>query len=440
MSGTTTSAVDASRGDSSDAFLGATRSSLSSRPRGGPPWLAARRSEAAARIEAAGLPSPNDEAFRVTQLSRVLRTAYSLLPGARVASPFDGLSLARVRLDNGRVETDGIGALDGLEVRTLADVLAKEPALVEPHLGRLAALEDGFVAQNTALFEDGLVVVARGRKKPTALHVAYSGSATKPAFATPRVLVIAEPGSQLDLVESHAASGEYLESSVTEVFVGANARVEHVRVELGSERGGALATIAVRQGKDSRYLSRIFGFGGKLTRVDVRVELSEEGAETSLDGLFLAGRGALVDHHTSVVHASPRCTSRQRYKGVADSDGVGIFDGTVVVRSGASGTEAHQESRNLLLSNDAIIHAKPHLEIDTDDVRCSHGATIGRLDAAQLFYLRSRGIDATVARSLLTYAFAREVTASVSDATVRAVLEDLIAARLPSGDRAKELA
>jgi Fe-S cluster assembly protein SufD len=213
-----------------------------------------------------------------------------------------------------------------------------------------------------------------------------------------------------------------------------------VRIELGSKPASALAAIAVRQGRDSRYRSRVFTLGGGLTRVDLRVALEEEGGDCSLDGLYLATAGALVDHHTRIVHASPRCTSRERYKGILDGDGVAVFDGTIVVDRGASGTEAHQENRNLLLSNDAVVHAKPHLEIDTDDVRCSHGATVGRLDPEQLFYLRSRGIDPEVARSLLTYAFAREMVATVTRADLRELLEELVATQLPSGRAARELA
>ncbi|HVW25449.1 MAG TPA: Fe-S cluster assembly protein SufD [Polyangiaceae bacterium] len=427
--------------ESAHAFSGTALSALASRPRGGPPWLEERRAEAASRFDATGFPAPNDEAFRFTELGRVLRVPYASVPARRVSSPLDRLAARRIHIDGGRVDVAGLGDEAGVEVRRLRDVLDEAPARLEPYLAALAASHDGFVAQNTALLDDGVVVVVRAGTKAGPLHLAYSGGVASPAFATPRAVVVAERGSELDLVESHAGDGEYLENAVTEVFVGEGASVEHVRMALGSERSAAVATIAVRQSRDSRYRSRILSFGGsKLTRVDLRVELAEQGAECSLDGVFLADGGSLVDHHTRVVHGSPRCTSSQRYRGIADGHGVGVFDGTVIVRPGASGTEAHQESRNLLLSNDATVHAKPHLEIDTDDVRCSHGATVGRLDPAQLFYLRSRGIDESVARSLLTYAFAREVVSGVGRADVREVLEEIVADRLPSGLIAKELA
>jgi Fe-S cluster assembly protein SufD len=429
-------------GGPTDGLLAATTTALSRRPRGGPAWLEARRAEAAAQLERIGFPSSRDESFRFTPLAGLLRVPYLPRPDQHSAptSVFDRFPGRRIRIENGRLQGALPGAETGVEIRGMAEVLAREPGLLEPHLSRLAAGEHGFVAQNTALFDDGIVIVARARKKSELIHLAYAGGGSRPTLGTPRVLVIAEAESELAIVETHAPGGEYLESSVTEVFLGAGAAFEHVRIELGSKPASTLATVAVRQGRDSRYRSRVFSFGGGLTRVELRVALEEEGGDCSLDGLYLAPAGALVDHHTRIVHASPRCTSRERFKGILDGDGVAVFDGTIVVNRGASGTEAHQENRNLLLSNDAVVHAKPHLEIDTDDVRCSHGATVGRLDPAQLFYLRSRGIDPEVARSLLTYAFAREMVATVTRADLRELLEELVATQLPSGMAARELA
>ena len=431
------------RAEPADGLLEATTTALSGRPRRGPAWLEERRNEAASQLERTGFPSARDEAFRFTPLGSVLRVPYVMRPDVEpqgvTTSAFDRIPGRRVRLERGR--TQGLTShAGGVEVRGMAELLAREPGLLEPHLARLAAFDHGFEAHNTALFEDGVVVIARAQSRGELIHIEYTGNGSRPTLGTPRVLVIAEPESELTLVETHAGAGEYLENSIGEVFLGAGAALEHVRVDLGSKPAAGLATVAVRQGRDSRYRSRVFTFGGGLTRVDLRVSLEEAGGDCSLEGLYLAPAGALVDHHTKIVHASPRCTSRERYKGILDGDGVAIFDGTVVVHRGASGTEAHQENRNLLLSNDAVVHAKPHLEIDTDDVRCSHGATVGRLDPAQLFYLRSRGIDAQIARSLLTFAFAREVVQTVGRAELREFLEEVVAARLPSGAAARELA
>jgi Fe-S cluster assembly protein SufD len=256
------------------------------------------------------------------------------------------------------------------------------------------------------------------------------------------VIVALEPGSDVTLLETHVSlpGREHFENSCTEVSVGANARLEHVRVHHGAANASSYADLSVRLERDSRYASRLFTFGGALTRVDLGVAFRGPGAECELDGLYLAHAAEMVDHHTVVDHAVPRCTSRQRYRGIVDGNGAAVFDGTVFVRPGADKTAAHQENKNLLLSSDANVHTKPHLEIDTDDVKCSHGATVGRLDQNQLFYLRSRGMDATTARSLLTYAFARQVAESIADERVRAAVEDAIAERLPNGAAMKELA
>jgi Fe-S cluster assembly protein SufD len=439
MTETSTGTRSATRTEPREGLVAAMSAALSQRPKNGPAWLEARRAEAASRLELTGFPAATDEAFRFTPLAAVLRVPYAPRGPSRshATAAFGNLNLPSIRIENGRVGE--IPASTGVEVRRIADVLRQEPGLLDPYLGRLAASEQGFVAQNTALFEDGVMVVARPRAKG-ASHLAYTGNAAEPTLVTPRVVVVAEPESELTLIESHAAEGDYLESAVTELFIGGGAAVEHVRADLGAPKVASLSTIVARQGRDSRYRSRIFGFGGSLGRVEARVLLEEPGAECSLDGLYLAGSGALLDHHTVIDHLSPRCSSRERYKGILDGNGVAVFDGTIIVRRGASGTEAHQENRNLLLSNEAVVHAKPHLEIDTDDVRCSHGATVGRLDPAQLFYLRSRGIDAEVARSLLTYAFAREMVATVTLPELREALEELIAERLPSGALARGLA
>jgi Fe-S cluster assembly protein SufD len=231
-----------------------------------------------------------------------------------------------------------------------------------------------------------------------------------------------------------------LDSAVTEIAVGDGARVEHVRVHHGEPGTASVATVAVGLGRNGHFASRVFTFGGAPARLDLRVALQGEGAECVLDGLYVARAGELVDHQTTIDHAKPRCASRERYKGAIDGEGTAVFDGTVVVRAGASGTEAHQENRNLCLSPDAVVHAKPHLEIDTDDVKCSHGATVGRLDPDQLFYLRARGLGADVARSVLTFAFAREMVEPISDEALRSALESTIAGLLPNGAMARELA
>jgi len=408
----------------------------------------AHRTHALSVLEASGFPSPKDEAWRFTPLRDLLRVPYcrrsapTRVEDLVLPSLYDDGG-ARVVLVNGSPRLGSVPTtVGGLEVHRLRDLLTSAPERLATHLGRIAPLDHGFLAQNAASFDDGLVVVAppRARGRVHLVHVAAAG--TEPTLSTPRVLVMAEKESEVSLVETHLSlpGAPHFENSVTEVSVGEGARVDHVRVHHGARHASAYGAVAVRQQANSSYKSRTFTFGGKLTRVDLYVTFEGTGAECALDGLYLAHGGEVVDHRTVIDHARPRCTSRERYKGIVDDDGLAVFDGTVFVRQGADRTEAHQENRNLLLSNDAVVHTKPHLEIDTDDVKCSHGATVGRLDPAQLFYLRSRGMDAAVARSLLTYAFAREMAAPVSDIALRASLESSIAALLPGGDAVRGLA
>jgi Fe-S cluster assembly protein SufD len=331
----------------------------------------------------------------------------------------------------------------GVEVTTLAQALTDGPRRLEPWLGRVVPPAQGFVAQNTALFGDGVVVAAAPQSRGGVLHIRYeAGDSATPTLSLPRLLVLLDAGSELTLVEHYApgpASGKRLESSVTEIVLAEGAQLEHVRIVDGHQASSVISSVGVVQARASRYTSRVFTFGGTLSRLDLGIRLDGHDAECTLEGLYFAGQGERVDHHTRVEHAVPRTTSREEYKGILDGDGLSVFDGTVVVRRGASRTVAHQENRNLLLSNEATAHAKPHLEIDTDDVKCSHGATVGRLDPAQLFYLRSRGIDADVARALLTFAFGRELIGRVGDVAVRERLERSFAALLPGGVAAREV-
>jgi Fe-S cluster assembly protein SufD len=445
MNDTSSLTKDTGRKEPAEAvsgLLAATLAEIAKRKRTEPSWLAGIRHESARWLESHGFPLPNEESWRFTPIRPLLRNPYEFLPGRPGPAPVDNLEPHAVVLVNGRPE-GALGSASGVDVMRLSEALEREPEPVERYLGRVAIVRDGFAAANMALFEDGLLVVVRPGAKAGPIHLSVvSAPGVRPTLSTPRVLVVAEPMSEVRIVESRrsAGTGPHLDSAVTEIVVGDGARVEHIRDHRGEPGSASVATVAVGLGRDSHFSSRVFTFGGAPARLDLRVTFEGEGAECHLDGLYVARTGDLVDHQTTIDHGKPRCTSRERYKGVVGGEGVAVFDGTVVVRPGASGTEAHQENRNLCLSPDAVVHSKPHLEIDTDDVKCSHGATVGRLDPAQLFYLRARGIDADVARSVLTYAFAREMVEGISDEGLRGALEATIAGLLPNGAMARELA
>jgi len=252
--------------------------------------------------------------------------------------------------------------------------------------------------------------------------------------------VLAEPRSEATLVETYLArqGSKHLVSTVTEVSLEDGARLEHVRVTEGVDDGHHIASLAVRQGRASSYVSRVVTLGGTLSRVDLRLTLDGEGAEARLHGAYHASGNDLVDHHTFIDHVSPHCSSHESYRGIVDGGAHAVLDGIIAVRRDAQKTSAHQELHNLLLSDAATVNAKPHLEIDTDDVACSHGATVGALDEEQLFYLRSRGIPETSARAMLTYAFLRSVIDDIGHAPLRERLTRAVLERLPYGDSLEE--
>lgn len=409
-----------------------------------PLWLEARRRAARERFRAAGLPRATDEAWRLTPLRSLLSAAYAPAPSSAASIP-EGLlgeTALRVALVNGQPRI--MGAPAGLEIASIRDTLQSSPARLEPYLAALSGGHSGFAEASTAAFEDGACIfVSAGQKIEAPLELTFAElGGDGPALSQPRVLVVLEPNSELLLVESHVTSGARgrLTNAVSEIFIGDNATLRHVRCVDGAEGATSIALLCVRQSRDSRYVSRNFAVGGALTRLDLHLGFDGPGAEAVLDGLYVGVANEHVEQHVTVDHSASHCTSHQKYKGVLADRARGVFDGTIVVARGTKATVAHQENRNLVLSNEAIAHTKPHLEIDADDVKCSHGATVGRLDREQLFYLRSRGISAERAKAILTLAFAREMTDRVENAALRAALSRRVLERGPSALELEELA
>jgi Fe-S cluster assembly protein SufD len=266
-----------------------------------------------------------------------------------------------------------------------------------------------------------LLFLSRGGERPAALH--------------PRVVLVAEPGSRLCVVETHAGlpdgDAPYLSNPVTDLHAGEGASVEHYRVQLEGPRAFHVSALHGRQARDTRCLSLNVDLGGRLVRHDLGWVLAGEGAEARLDGLYVTRGDQHVDNHTVLDHASPHGTSREVYKGILDDRSRTVFNGRIVVRPGAQRTDAKQSNPNLILSGGALARTRPQLEIYADDVKCTHGATIGRLDEEAVFYLRSRGLDDLDARQLMLLAFADEVLASIAPAALREPLQAAVAARLP---------
>jgi Fe-S cluster assembly protein SufD len=414
------------------------------------PWLVGLREEALRRFCNTGFPTLRDEDWKYTNVTPITSGHFSLQPPASTAAHqlaaehIDRLALPDAQL---LVFVDGqyAPALShqndlpaGLILSNLAAVLNGPPGFLQARVQAVLDLPrngyaSGFAALNFAYMADGAYVhLAEGTTLSTPIHLLFIASTPDLATHT-RNLVVAEHDSQVSIVEHHVALGapRYFTNVVTDLVLGRAARVEHYKLQDESRQAFHVAAVNAELLRQTHLLSASFALGGALTRTDIQIGLNAEGAECALDGLYMADGRQHVDHHTRVDHARPRCTSRELYKGVLAGAARGVFNGKVFVRPDAQHSDAAQTNRNLLLSEHATVDTKPQLEIWADDVKCSHGATVGQLDADQIFYLRSRGMDDAAARALLTYAFANEMVERVGLLPLRARLGALLRERLP---------
>jgi Fe-S cluster assembly protein SufD len=302
----------------------------------------------------------------------------------------------------------------GVRVHSLKELLLAGSEIVESHFARDARFDNqAFVALNTALAEDGAVVeVDKDAVLGEPIHLLFlSVPNGGPTVSHPRNLIVAGRGSQSSVIETYVGAGgaACFTNAVTEIRLGDGTVFDHYRIQQESDQAFHVATVQAVQGRQSVFSSHNIALGAALARNDVNSVLDAEGAECFLNGLFFAAGTQHVDNHTMLDHAKPHCQSRELYKGILAGRGVGVFNGKIVVRKDAQKTNAIQSSRNLLLSGEAVVNTKPQLEIFADDVRCTHGATVGQIDQEALFYMQSRGIPAGVARQLLIHAFAGEV-------------------------------
>jgi Fe-S cluster assembly protein SufD len=412
---------------------------------GEPSWLRAARQAALERFQAAGFPTTREEDWRFTNVAPIaratLRPAPERKPG-RVSAPdiaaltFGEAGGHRVVFVDGRYapELSSPGRAEGVEIKSLREVVEREPHSVQELLGRAASAP--FTALNTALFADGAFVrVPSGVTVTAPIHVVFysTGGDGEPTASYPRLVVAAGRTSQITLVESYGGpeGARYLTNAVTDLVAEDGAVVDHYKVQRESTSAYHVGSMTVRQGRSSNVSSHSIALGAALARSDVDQAFLAEGGECVLNGLFMGSGTQHLDTHTRIDHAQPHCTSRELYKGVLDGRARGVFVGRVLVRPGASKTDAQQTNKNLLLSREALVDSLPQLEILTDDVKCKHGSTTGQLDPLALFYLRSRGIAEAAARSLLVYAFASDLVGRVKVKALRAGLEQYLQAHLP---------
>ena len=409
-----------------------------------PEWLKQTRQTAIERFAERGFPTTRQEAWRFTDFKPILRHSFKLASGGQVA-PSDvaaheiDRSIPVVVLVNGRFSRDLTRppADDGVTVTGLRQALADHEELVRPHLMRHADDEENpFAALNIAFIADGTLV----HVKPNAhagpiqiLHL-FVANGQEPEVAHPRTLVVVEAGGSASVIESYATIGAGVTwtNSVTELVVGRNADLKTYRLQDESVDAFHTASTWSWQERDSRLSNLIFVFGGAITRHDIVLVLDGEGAESTLNGLSVLGGRQHVDYHTTLDHAKPHGTSWEYFNGVFDDRSRGVFNGRIVVRPGAQKTDAKQTNNNLLLSSSARADSQPQLEIYADDVKCTHGATLGPIDEAHLFYMQSRGLTREQARLLLTYGFASEILDGVELAPLREKLDHMVRDRLRS--------
>jgi len=394
-----------------------------------------------------GIPRANDEDWRQTNVRPLAPFAATVAAPASVTAdvlstlPYASALPVRAVLVNGRFDETltSLEALPrGVSVRSLAAVLAESPETLEAYLAQAAPDEKApFVALNTALFTDGIVVtVDAGVEAAAPVHVVHvSVAAAAPAAVHARMLVIAGAASRLTIVESFVGvgSGMYLTNAVTEILAEADAHVTHVKIQAETSAAWHVATVAGRQERGAQIVSHNISLGAALARNDIGSRLAGDGAACRLYGLYVADGAQHVDNHTWLDHAKAHCPSWEMYKGVLSGTSRAVFNGRIVVREGAQKTDAKQSNKNLLLGDGAKVYTRPQLEIYANDVKCTHGATIGRLDDESLFYLRTRGIGGGEARNILIRAFADDLIDQLPVPELRGLLSDALHARLERG-------
>jgi Fe-S cluster assembly protein SufD len=369
-------------------------------------FLERLREDARQRFSELGYPTTHDEDWRFTSVAPIARATFI------------------------RVSRTGLLAcpVPGVQIEKLS-----ESGQIEAHLARYASYQtNAFVALNTANFEDGLLIrIAKGAVIEQPIHLVFESSANgKPTVSHPRTLIVAGPDSHATIVETYQGSGgAYFTNAVTELVAGDNAVIDHYKLQTESQQAFHVSTLQVEVGRGANFRSHSISFGGALVRNDVNAVLSE-GCECTLNGLYLVSGEQHIDNHTSIDHAKPHAASHELYKGILDGRSSAVFSGKILVRKDAQKTDAKQTNKNLVLSEEAVINTKPELQIHADDVRCTHGATIGQLDPEGIFYLQSRGIGLAEARNLLIYAFARDIVDRIKVAPLREELERTLLEKL----------
>ncbi|MFA7349252.1 MAG: Fe-S cluster assembly protein SufD [Methylotenera sp.] len=416
------------------------------------PWVLAARQSALSRFAEHGFPTRRDEEWKYTDVSIVGRHT-SLEPDHIPPDPSSGAKLLAWTLASEDIHlmvfvnghyAPALSMINdlpvGVRMASLANILENGADLPESLFNQQHE-HTIFTALNNAFATDGMVLdLSPGTVLKAPIYLLFIASGHGVAIY-PRNILVAGEGSQATVIEHYMGTldAHNFTNAVTQISLSARAEIEHCKLLQEGPAATHIAGIHAEQASDSHFISHSFALGGRLARNDITAQLFGKGCHCTMNGLYLLNDRQHLDHHTRIDHLAPECTSREYYRGILDGESRGVFNGKVVVHPSANKTDAHQANYNLLLSRQAEVDTKPQLEIFADDVKCTHGATVGQLDDDSLFYLSSRGIDAELARSVLIYGFANNIIGRVDMPELRTRIAHLVLERLPQGDQIKEL-
>jgi len=413
-----------------------------------PAWLRKIQEQGWQQFETLGIPTSKNENWKYTSVKSIFETPWqSGVDYQPQQSTVDELQCLRFSTTEGLKLTfvngsfaPSLSHLEGLPkgmvIQSMGQAIQEHPQILQKYLNQVAPIDtEPFVGLNAAFLKDGAFIhIPKGTVLEQPIELEYlSLSNGHPAVCHPRNLILVEEHAQASVIETYAgkpSSNQYFTNAVTEIFLKPGAVLHHYKVQDECESAQHLSSTGVHQEKNSNFTSCNISIGGSLSRNHLLTRLLDEGAECSLHGLYMAHGKQHMDNQTFIDHAKPHCTSRELYKGILDDSAQGVFNGQIKVHPDAQKTISSLTNNNLLLSQEALINTKPLLEILADDVKCSHGVTIGRLDKTQIFYLRSRGLDLKMARHLLTYAFASEIIQELKVPSLKAHLEEILLNRL----------
>jgi len=402
------------------------------------------RKGAIGRFENLNFPTQRDEEWKYTNISSLLKHNFLPAKNKEIVSSeiinkflFDKLEHSLLVFVNGNFSPELSKITDlpkGVEVGSISEAIKNNNPLIKKHLGKYAKDENYFFTTlSSAFIKDGaFIYVPDGKIVEDPIHIIfYTNSSDTKILSQPRNLFVAGKNSQVSIIEHYVSDEEniYLTNAVTEIFTDENSIVDHIKLQEESNKAFHIARMDVDQERSSNFSSHLISCGAEISRNDFNTRFNDEGSESMLNGLFMINGEQLFDAHTMIDHAKPHCNSHEHYKGILQGKSKGVFNGKVMVRQDAQKTNAFQENNTILLSNDAVMNTKPQLEIFADDVKCSHGATIGKLNDEAKFYLKSRGIGEEAATAILIHAFASDVITSIKIPALRDYLEEIISRR-----------